>query len=158
MLALTREIRAHVRRAEKHGLKPAVRLNGTSDLPWERFAVEGAENVFALFPNVTFYDYTKWPKRLRKVEGIANYSLTYSLSEKPEADAHAQEYLAAGYGVAVVFDTGKRETLPSAYLGAQVIDGDLTDLRFTDPKSVIVGLRAKGRAKRDESGFVRRAA
>lgn len=167
MAQLVEEIRKHKRAASRHGLRPAVRLNGTSDLPWEAFPVtrkwrDGSEqtfpNIFAAFPSVTFYDYTKWPMRLRKVAGIPNYSLTYSVSEHPEADKRAAEYLAAGRGVAVVFDCGKSESLPTSYLGAPVIDGDATDLRFTDAPGVIVGLRAKGRAKKDTSGFVRRAA
>jgi hypothetical protein len=159
---LTAEIRAHVRRAARHGLRAAVRLNGTSDLPWERFplTVDGVEypHVFAAFPHVTFYDYTKWPmgKRARTLD-IPNYSLTFSLSEREDSETRAAEYLSSGYGVAVVFDTGKGADLPATYLSHPVIDGDLTDLRFTDAPSVIVGLRAKGRAKRDDSGFVRKA-
>lgn len=159
--ALVAEIEKHERSAIRHGLRAAVRLNGTSDLPWEKFPVirngRTFPNVFAAFPSVTFYDYTKWPLRLRNVSAIPNYSLTYSLSEKPDADEKASEYLEAGMGVAVVFDTGKSAALPASYLGAAVIDGDSTDLRFTDPPGCIVGLRAKGRAKRDTSGFVRRA-
>lgn len=170
MAALVSEIERHEKSAKRHGLKPAVRLNGTSDLPWERFAVERNgrpfANVFAAFPRITFYDYTKWPLRLRPlVSAIPNYSLTYSLSEKSDADSHAYDYLAAGFGVAAVFDTGKSADLPAryrivkggAFVDAPVIDGDATDLRFTDPPSRIVGLRAKGRGKRDTSGFVRRA-
>lgn len=163
LAALVTEVEAHVRTAERHGLRPAVRLNGTSDLPWESFPVtRGGEtfpHIFAAFPAVTFYDYTKWPLRLRKVSAIPNYSLTFSLSEHPDADARAADYLAAGHGVAVVFGVRKSAPLPDAYALAghiaPVIDGDATDLRFTDPAGVIVGLRAKGRGKRDTSGFVR---
>lgn len=166
---LISEVEKHARYAARHGLRPAVRLNGTSDLPWEKFPVErGGQtfpHIFAAFPDITFYDYTKWPLRLRNVDGIPNYSLTYSLSEKVGADGHAYDYLADGRGVAVVFDCGKSETLPAryrivkggAFVDAPVIDGDATDLRFTDPAACIVGLRAKGRAKKDTSGFVRRA-
>lgn len=161
MSRLVREIESHVKRAGKHGLRPAVRLNGTSDLPWERFKVtrNGREypHVMAAFPQVTFYDYTKFPIRLRPlVAGIPNYSLTFSLAESN--DAHARAALDAGVNVAAVFDCGKREALPATYMGAPVVDGDTSDLRFLDPTGCIVGLRAKGRAKRDRSGFVRRAA
>jgi hypothetical protein len=163
---LVAEITRHERSAIRHGLRAAVRLNGTSDLPWEKFPVarDGMSypHVFAAFPSITFYDYTKWPLRLRDVQAVPNYGLTYSLSEKRGAEAHAYDYLAAGYGVAVVFDTRKSGDLPQSYpIGErtwEVIDGDKTDLRFTDAPSVIVGLRAKGRAKRDDSGFVRHAA
>lgn len=158
--SLVAEVERHERAAKRHGLTPAVRLNGTSDLPWERFPVERNgrtyPHVFAAFPRVTFYDYTKWPARLRPlVPGIPNYSLTFSLAESN--DGKARDALAAGMNVAAVFDTGKSDALPASFMSYPVIDGDLSDLRFRDPVGVIVGLRAKGRAKRDTSGFVRRA-
>lgn len=164
MAALVSEVARHARAAKRHGLTPAVRLNGTSDLPWERFPVEHKgrtySDVFGAFPEVTFYDYTKWPARLRPlVPAIPNYSLTFSLAESN--DAKAADALRAGLNVAAVFDTGKGHALPATFAimgeSRPVIDGDLTDLRFLDPSGVIVGLRAKGRAKRDRSGFVRRS-
>jgi hypothetical protein len=159
MAALVAEVARHEKRAQKHGLAPAVRLNGTSDLPWERFPVvyggRTYPHIMAAFPGIVFYDYTKWPPRLRPlVAGIPNYSLTFSLAESN--DAKALEALHAGVNVAAVFDTRKSGDLPTTFMGAPVIDGDATDLRFTDPTGVIVGLRAKGRAKHDRSGFVRK--
>jgi hypothetical protein len=162
LTSLAHEIAAHVRTAARHGLKPTVRLNGTSDLPWERFPVtrdgQTFPHIFAAFPRVTFYDYTKWPVRLRPlVAGIPNYSLTFSLAESN--DEKAGDALDAGMNVAAVFAVKRGGDLPpSAMIAgriAPVIDGDATDLRFTDPTGVIVGLRAKGRAIHDRSGFVR---
>jgi hypothetical protein len=160
---LVKEVTAHERSAKRHGLRPAVRLNGTSDLPWEQFPVTrgGSEfpNIMAAFPEMTFYDYTKWPARLRRlVAGIPNYSLTYSLAESNET--HAAEALASGMNVAAVFAVRRGQPLPERHTlagvtSAPVIDGDSTDLRFLDPTGVIVGLRAKGAAIRDTSGFVR---
>lgn len=157
---LADEIRKHERSAHRHGLKPAVRLNGTSDLRWERFPVGDYPNIFAMFPDVIFYDYTKHPAHKRSVASIPNYSLTFSLAESN--DRHAAAALESGINVAAVFSTRKSADLPDFYnIGGRdwsVIDGDATDLRFLDPKgspAVIVGLRAKGRAKRDMSGFVR---
>lgn len=164
---LVREVESHVKRANRNGLVPAVRLNGTSDLPWEKFPVQRNgrtfPHIFAAFSEVTFYDYTKFPLNLRRVDGITNYHLTFSLSERADSEARAYDYIAAGFGVAVVFSTRKGSDLPAKYplrnrgsvAIAPVIDGDLTDLRFRDPSGVIVGLRAKGRGKRDTSGFVR---
>lgn len=157
---LAREIESHVRVARKHGLTPAVRLNGTSDLPWERFAYGDHPHIFAAFPDVVFYDYTKWPIRLRPlVAGIPNYSLTYSLAESNAETAGAA--LLAGVNVAAVFAVKRGAPLPSHYaingVLTRVIDGDATDLRFRDPREavgVIVGLRAKGRAIHDRTGFV----
>ena len=45
--------------------------------------------------------------------------------------------------------------MPVDYLGLPVFNGDESDLRFLDPKQVIVGLYAKGKAKKDETGFVK---
>jgi hypothetical protein len=157
MSLLCAEISKHVHTARVHGLKPAVRLNGTSDLPWENIRCGAHANVFAAFPDVVFYDYTKVPARLRKrALEISNYSLTYSLAESNEGKA--REAVAAGMNLAVVFDTLKGRALPETFWGLPVIDGDLSDLRFTDPAGCIVGLRAKGPARKDESGFVRRSA
>ena len=149
------EIAKHVRRSERAGMKPAVRLNGTSDIPWENVRVGNSHvNFMEKFPNVVFYDYTKYPIGLRKkVAAIPNYSLSFSLAE--DNDSYAEEALAAGVNVVAVFNTKKKDGLPDRFMGYPVIDGDLHDLRFLDPSPAIVGLRAKGRAKQDDSGFVR---
>lgn len=167
LAALVAEIAKHERTAIRHGLRPAVRLNGTSDLPWEKFPVERDgetfPHVFAAFPAVTFYDYTKWPARLRPlVPAIPNYSLTFSLADGVKSETEAGHALEAGMNVAAVFAVKRGGDLPAwhAVSGviARVIDGDATDLRFLDPREsvgVIVGLRAKGRAIQDRTGFVR---
>ena len=132
--------------AEKKGLIPVFRLNGTSDLSWEKYEVANGKNIFQMFPEVQFYDYTKVLGR--KTSHIPNYHLTFS-----NADGNINDVLAAkqaGLNVAVVF----RKNLPETYLGRKVINGDETDLRFLDDKNVIVGLKAKGKAKKDISGFV----
>jgi hypothetical protein len=146
-------LRADIFKAErycaKHGFKLAVRFNGTSDLPWERIAPE----IFAMFPDVRFYDYTKHDivKRPRATLP-ANYTLTLSFSgSNHDACADAMN---AGYNTAVVFSTPKGKPLPATFGPYRVVDGDETDLRFLDPCGVVVGLRAKGRAKKDTSGFV----
>ena len=163
MLQIEREIVEFILMADRDGFKPVVRLNGTSDVLWERIGFTGADgNVYRSmmdrFPDIQFYDYTKVPIRYR-TNLPANYNLTFSLSENNDADA--VEALKAGTNVAAVF-----HTLPSAYhwtdakygLGgfiADVIPGDITDARFNDASGVIVGLTAKGTAKSDTSGFVR---
>jgi hypothetical protein len=103
------------------------------------------------FPEVQFYDYTKSLSRMREFTGgtlPSNYHLTFSRSESNEVEV--DEVLASGGNVAVVF-RGKQ---PETWKGFKVIDGDKSDLRFTDEKNVIVGLTQKGKAKKDESGFV----
>lgn len=155
-LDLIHSIRSLVRKADREGLIPVVRLNGTSDLPWERMAVvvDGellGDSVIAMFPNVQFYDYTKWPLD-RRSNVPKNYDLTFSLAESNEE--HFLPSLNVSR-VAVVFNRIKGQLLPSEWKGVPVVDADETDLRFLDPKGVIVGLRAKGQAIKDESGFVK---
>jgi hypothetical protein len=147
--ALAADIVAAKRKAARMGVKLAVRVNGTSDL--RGLAIRMAER----FPEVQFYDYTKLampqPERLP-----VNYDLTFSRSESNELEMAFA--LSQHINVAVVFSTARGKALPryAYYAGRRydVIDGDESDLRFLDPKGVIVGLRAKGRARKDTSGFV----
>jgi hypothetical protein len=140
------DIREALRKASKLGVKLAVRLNGTSDIAWENQTGSDGQIIMEAFPNVQFYDYTKLPNR--KVPG--NYHLTVSYSEANEA--YAAKALNTVRNVAVVFRS--RDVIPATFKGRAVIDGDATDLRFLDASNVIVGLYAKGQAKRDNTGFV----
>ena len=138
---LEKDIVLGIKQATKLGLKPVFRLNGTSDLSVEKWG------IIEKFPTVQFYDYTKVLGR--KVSHLPNYHLTFSAADGNEADvARAIEQ---GMNVAMVFDK-----LPSEYMGVTVNDADEHDLRFLDPKGTIAGLKAKGRAKKDTTGFVRR--
>ena len=149
VVRLAEEVRAHERRARKLGMVAAVRLNATSDIPWERVAPE----LFAMFPDVRWYDYTKYPRHARPAEKLpVNYSLTMSYSGH-NASA-CLDALARGRNVAAVFAVPKGAPLPSVWHGFPVIDGDVNDARFLDPQRCIVGLRAKGRAKGATSRFV----
>jgi len=148
---ITKEIRNHEINCKKHGLKPVIRLNTTSDIMWEN------HKIFDLFPNVQFYDYTKHFNRMIKyLKGKlpANYHLTFSRNEAN--DFQTTQVLKAGGNVAVVF----RNKLPKTYKGFKVINGDEHDLRFLDDKNVVVGLKEKltlnkqGKLDRDNSGFV----
>jgi hypothetical protein len=138
--------------ARYEGMTPAVRLNGTSDIPWEKLHPD----VFERFGDIWFFDYTKVVPRMWQFltgetderEWPQNYHLTFSLSEKNRSDA--QELLRQGGNVAVVF----WPTVPRSWNGFHVIDGDRHDARFLDPEGVVVGLSAKGIANEDHSGFV----
>lgn len=122
-------------RVNKGKNKIAVRLNGTSDLRFEKFKVRDGKNLFELYPQIKFYDYTKNYLRFDQVLS-KNYSLVFSRSETNEAKA--LELLTRGFNVAVVFNK-----LPKTYKGFKVIDGDISDLRFKDKKGVIIGLKYK---------------
>jgi hypothetical protein len=147
MLDLAYDIQKAVAFAKKQGLTPVIRLNGTSDLSWEKYEVPVfcTKNIFELFPDVQFYDYTKVLGR--KVADIKNYHLTFSKADGNDADV--AKAIEQGYNIAAVFDE-----MPATYMGLPVINADETDLRFLDPKGCIAGLKAKGRAKKDYSGFV----
>ena len=120
--------------------KFAIRLNGTSDIPFEKIKLETGLNIFETFPNVQFYDYTKNPTRFAK-EQSKNYHLTFSRSE--DNDIIAEELLSKGHNVAIVFGVKDVNDLPTTYKGYTVINGDETDLRFLDDKNVVVGLKYK---------------
>jgi len=152
---LAQDIDGLKRRASRRGLSPCVRLNGTSDIPWENMGGQIGVNLMKRFPEIPFYDYTKNPARARAfLEGRlpANYSLTFSRSECNGETA--LDLAKAGANVAVVFATKKGSTLPATWGGRRVVDGDKDDLRFLDGRGCIVGLRAKGKARKDETGFV----
>jgi len=150
MARIVQEVQNTIKYALKLNLIPVFRLNGTSDLPWEKFrvTVNGVDyrNIMEAFPQIQFYDYTKVYGR--KVP--ANYHITFSRSAHNEINV--VKAIHASMNVAVVFDNTK--PMPETFLGKIVINGDTTDLRFLDQKDVIVGLKAKGPAKKDFSGFV----
>jgi hypothetical protein len=145
MFDLVKDIRKGIKMAAKLNLTPVFRLNGTSDISWEKYEAEGGMNIFGLFPEVQFYDYTKVLGR--KVTGIANYFLVFSKADGNDLDVALA--MAAGMNIAAVFDK-----VPGEYMGVEVINADETDLRFRDKPGVVAGLKAKGRAKKDYTGFV----
>lgn len=147
---LVKDIEAARRKAKRLGLPLAIRLNGTSDLTWETIPILNGLNIFSIYPDIQFYDYTKNWTRIPIVRtlGLTNYHLTFSRSEHNEK--HALAVLNSGGNVAIVF----QKLLPNEWNGFKVINGDEHDLRFLDEKNVVVGLVAKGLAKKDESNFV----
>jgi hypothetical protein len=147
---LISELTTWQRRVNRKGYKLACRLNVVSDIAWEKMMPE----LFTLFPNVQFYDYTKHYARARLYSlgnFPSNYYLTFSRSENNQK--YVDNLIADNckINIAVVFDSHE---LPAYFLKRSVINGDETDLRFLDEPGTIVGLYAKGRARKDESGFV----
>lgn len=126
----------------------AVRLNGTSDIK----LVEMLTLTHDIAPNVVFYDYTKIPSKAgnRKTSQGHDYIVTYSFNEGKDAIPNALEVLNRGGNVAAVF----RKELPDTFLGYPVIDGDQSDIMMLYNRGVILGLKAKGKAKKDTTGFV----
>jgi hypothetical protein len=155
MALLVKDIELGIKRSLKLNMIPVFRLNGTSDISWEKYEVirNGVtfKNIFDAFKEVTFYDYTKILGR--KIQQYDNYSLTFSAADGNDLDVIRA--MKEGLNVAVVFGVKKTEPLPETYNGVSVFNGDDSDLRFLDPKNVVVGLYAKGKAKKDTTGFVK---
>jgi hypothetical protein len=155
MALLVKDIELAIKQSKRLGLIPVFRLNGTSDLSFEKYEVVRNQklfrNIFSAFAEAQFYDYTKVLGR--KVTAIENYHLTFSAADGNDSDV--TKAIAQGYNVAVVFGIKKTLPMPADYLNMPVFNGDESDLRFLDPKGVVVGLYAKGKAKKDTTGFVK---
>jgi hypothetical protein len=153
MQQLVVDIAKLIQKAYNKGLKPLVRLNGTSDIRWETIGftdVSGIEyvNIFAAFPNTQFYDYTKDANRK---DLPSNYDVTFSYSGVEGFQPYVEKALLNNMRMAVVFR--KEQDIPKTFMGIPVVSGDNSDVRHLDDK-VIVGLYAKGKAKLDTTGFV----
>jgi len=148
--ALVKDISATVRKADRLGLTPCIRPNGTSDIPWENIKHKG-NRLMDIFSHIQWYDYTKVPLRMKRFlngEMPANYHLTFSRSG--DNDRAVDEVISRGGNVSVVF----LNEPPTQWNGVRVINGDESDLRFLDPRGVIVGLKAKGKARKIQTSFV----
>lgn len=151
---LSKDIDAVIRKAKRENLRPVIRLNGTSDIAWENIRVNTL-NLFEAYPEVQFYDYTKSLQRMHEfLSGYMpdNYHLTFSRDEDTMLE-DVKAILNEGGNVAVVHSYGKKVNVKTM-LGLPVISGDNDDLRFLDPIGQLVGLTAKGKARKDKSGFV----
>lgn len=157
MAQLVKNAEALERKAYREKMIPAIRLNGTSDIPFEKIRVvrQGIEyrNIMRAFPGISFYDYTKILGR-KMALAMPNYHLTYSLAE--DNDVQAMEALKQGYNLAAVMRLKRNDPKPETWGGYPVVDGDEFDARFLDPEGGhIVALFAKADAVDDTSGFVR---
>ena len=148
-LQLANELLRILDKTIKKNVKIAIRLNGTSDINHldllKRYS--GIDFLDPFYSSLLFYDYTPNPNYINKYKNT-NYKLTFS--RKEDNENKCIEILNNGGNVAVVF----KNELPKYWNGFKVINGDLTDLRYFDPINVVVGLTAKGKAKKDISGFV----
>jgi len=168
MFQLVKEISALKAKAKKLNLIPAIRLNGTSDINWIKVKANDGKgpkiNIFEMFPFTQFYDYTKNFNMLAQSEKIKNYHLTFSYSGENKAEC--LNALKKGFNISVVF---KGKFLPALFdkrvfkstndwrkpqYKTTIINGDLSDLRFLDKGPVIVGLLAKGKARKQDSSFI----
>lgn len=184
MAQLFEEIANLRAKCQRDGVKLCVRLNGTSDIMWEKQDVyvtgydEGMNgekldpaqpywlggNLMSYFPDVQFYDYTKIAKRGPRP--APNYDLTFSNSGVGGVyQQHVKAAGEAGFRFATVVrdEDAKREMLtlcdpinPTTTISGALpaYDGDKHDLTFLRPQGSNLILTAKGSAKSDTSGFV----
>jgi len=146
---LRREMEAHCKYAENLGYLPALRLNGTTDILWERILYNEMERLHIKY-GARFYDYTKLSSR--NIIDPNVYDLTFSYSGVDQFQPHVLRALKKGMRIAVVFRTS--EEIPSTFLGRKVLNGDDSDIRFNEPTDIVSALYAKGSARSDMSGFV----
>lgn len=144
------EIAAAKAKAERDNFLFSVRLNGTSDIDYAKFYLNG-KNVFETFPDVEFYDYTKDYNRFDNLP--SNYHLTFSYSGWNWDNC--VKVLARGYNIALVFNLNNNQPLPTHYKGYTVINGDITDLRIKEGNGIIVGLYWKKIANKTLNEAVR---
>ena len=142
LVQLRKELTNFDKLCKRQGVKAAVRLNVLSDIPWEKHGIPQE------FPAIFFYDYTKNASRLGKTPD--NYELMYSYSNAPKYQQHVAKALKSNVPMSVVFRGG----MPKYFKGRRVIDGDASDLVNVKAGKVIVGLVAKGKAKKDQGNFV----
>lgn len=162
MAQLVKEIRAFLKRADRKGLTPAIRLNGTSDIRWENqpVTIDGQyyDNLFDAFADVQFYDYTKLPNRFnRALPDNYHLSLSFSNASSRYADMCWDAHHKHNVSLIMVYRT-KTDLINARTwfeeCRVRTVDGDANDLRFLDPDKCIVTLKAKGKARNDKSGFV----
>ena len=131
--------------------KVFFRLNGTSDVMWERYL-----DMDGLVKNIGklggFNDYTKHSVAHRIRDNFPkNYRITFSVDEKTKSLTWAKHWMRLGHGCSIVCESVKKKkpqnimALINDYV--KVLDGDLDDARFADPPSSMVLLRNKGPLK-----------
>jgi hypothetical protein len=135
---LVAEMTAAKAKADRTGFVFSARLNGTSDIDWSKAMYKG-QNIFEIFPDTQFYDYTKMSDKFEEI--APNYSLTYSYTGYNWA--MCMRLMDKGHNIAMIFNVKDEKYLPAMYKGYNVINGDLNDYRIADAKGIIVGLKWK---------------
>ena len=147
---LVAEIKSAKLKADKMDADFSIRLNCTSDVNWANTYLNGL-NIFEIFPEINFYDYSK---TFSKFENIpSNYDLTFSFTGMNWSNC--LRVLDMGYNIAMVFNLGKKEKLPTSYKGIPILSGDISDYRVADKKGFIIGLVWKVIANKAHNEIIR---
>ena len=142
---LIHELKLHVINCKKNNVKPSARLNVLSDIPYEK------TDIFNMFQEIYFYDYTKRVNRLEACNKIINYKLMFSYSGREAYLNSVAKALDFSNPIAVVF----RNTFPKYFLGRPVFNGDLSDIDNSTKHGHVIALKAKGSlAKNSFNDFV----
>ena len=153
MINIYKDIEKGIKKAKELNQQLLIRLNGTSDIKFENIDFTYKDihynNIMEAFPNVQFYDYTKIPNRINLP---SNYDLTFSYSNAITFQKYNGIAFKNKQRIAVVFRYEK--DIPLTFKGLNVIGGDNSDVRHIEDKNTIVALYAKGKAIKDNSGFV----
>ena len=131
MILMIKEINRAINKAKRLGMEFSVRLNCTSDINPTVFVYEG-KNILELYPNISFYDYTKVKSHWKVAEKYPNYYITFSRDGSKENEEECLEWLRRGNNVAVVFGVTKTSELPKKWKGYDVLVGDDYDYRVWD--------------------------
>ncbi len=138
LLEAKEELRRLVKREARKGNQVCARFDGLSDTGDAKVLAEA-------LPQVQFVDYTKdkqryWHWLLYRDNFPPNWHLTFSRDRQADNE-FCRQVLGLGGTAAVVFFS----QVPKEWEGYPVIDGDAHDLRFMDPRGVVVGLKVKGK-------------
>lgn len=144
MRLMIMEINRGINKAKRMGYDFSIRLNCTSDISPIAFVYQG-KNILEIYPDISFYDYTKVKSRWKVAERYSNYYLTFSRDGSVENENECMDFLSKGGTVAVVFGVTKKELLPKKWRGYDVLCGDDYDYRPWDKAfgKQIVGLYYK---------------
>ena len=122
---LIREIKNQEKRALKKNKKAVVRLNGFTDIDYDKYG------IFKLFPNVQFYDYSADYER---VLNNNNPNLHYTFSYKGNNLKECIELLKNDVSIAVI-DIPENQFFNDYEV--EHIDGDKHDFRFKHGKAIV---------------------
>ena len=129
----------HVINCKKNNVNPSARLNVLSDIPYEK------TDIFNMFEEIYFYDYTKRANRLDTCNKIKNYKLMFSYSGKKEYQKQVSRAIEFNNPIAVVF----KNEFPKMFLNRPVFNGDLSDIDNSTKDNYIIALKAKGSLARN---------
>jgi len=147
-MQLAKEILSKVAYYQRKNQMIAFRLNGTSDIDHAKaLKVYAGLEIEDLHGKAVFFDFTKSIHMAVKYKDSPNYILTFSRAE--DNQEHVLTAMEYNINVSVVFSNKP----PKEFLGKSVIDGGQNGIMMIYNRNVIIGILAKGAARKDTTGF-----